>query len=102
MTNKPLEKLKARRLFVHQFYTASATAKTVGVTEKTIGKWIKAENWKQSQENAANKELGNNNSFPPGQLLIIEDLKAYIEENAPILAKKFIPLVNNYLTLISK
>lgn len=38
-------KLKALLLYAGQFYTVRDTAKAIGLNEKTMAKWIKANNW---------------------------------------------------------
>lgn len=97
----PLKKQKAKRLYVNQLYTAKQTSIEVGVNEKTVGKWIKDNDWKLAREQALNEGLKSSNKLLPSQYLIINDLRAYIEENSPMLAKKINPLIDNYLNLIS-
>lgn len=97
----PLKKQKAKRLYVNQLYTAKQTAIEVGVNEKTVGKWIRDNDWKLAREQTLIERLKGGNKPSLSQHLIINDLRAYIEENSPMLAKKINPLIDNYLNLIS-
>lgn len=98
---KAIKQAKAKRLYVNQFYTIKATAATVGVTEKTISSWITKNNWKEAQTQNANKLTGKDKNHLIAPCIAIEDLRAYIEENSPFLAKKVNPLINDYLKLLS-
>lgn len=102
MKTKPLEKAKAKRLYVNNFQTAAHIAKTVCVTEKTVGKWIRDGDWKTAREKEANKQLASGKKLFGSPLLLIEDLRAYIEENSPLLAKKFNPIIDSYLKTIEQ
>jgi hypothetical protein len=53
---KEREKKLAFEYYVNQKKTAKDTALQVGVTEKTIGEWIRKSNWKKIQEARVNSK----------------------------------------------
>lgn len=79
---KEQQKRIAFDYFTKQGFTAKRTAEITGVTEKTIGEWVKAGNWKSvrdanvnsSQSQAQNiKELIS--ELTEQQLAIVEEIK---------------------------
>jgi hypothetical protein len=93
-----LLKLKAKRLYVKLFFTANECSKKVGVTEKTMGKWIKDGGWKQAREEAAGK-LMPLDELPAMPEIILLDFLGYIKDTAPHLAIRIEPLAKEYLKL---
>lgn len=100
-SSREVKRIKARRLFVYQFYNQKEAAFKAGVTEKTISKWIKLYGWQAERENVANNRIKGLNESPATPTTIIDDLTAYIEENSPKIAKQVNPIIKNYLKQLS-
>lgn len=74
---KDKEKQLARVLYIDQGKTAKEVARIVEVTEKTVGTWVEAENWKVIRDAKANS--------PDMMILNIKDLlKSLAEERMTI------------------
>lgn len=100
-SSNDLKRIKARRLYVYQFYSKKDTAAMAGVTDKTLLVWIKKYGWQEEREAAANKRITGLKEQPITPTTVIEDLMGYIEENSPKIAKQVNPIVKNYLKQLS-
>lgn len=92
--------LSAKRLYVFQDKTAADVSKKVGVTEKTMGKWIADFNWKKEQADFIGEKL-KHGVLQIDNLVMLEDLKAYLEDVTPFLYGQIKPAIDNYITLLN-
>lgn len=95
--NKPTEFAKARQLYVHEFKSAHYIALLLGLSENTLGKWIKENNWRQDREDAAQSQL-TDKSLPALNDRLIE-FSNFLKEQAPHLGEMVEPYLKNYLNL---
>jgi len=93
-----LKKLKAKRLYVNQLVDAKTTAGTVGISEKTIGKWVREGNWKGAREKTA-EQIAGIGATPLIPEIILKDFIEFIGEKAAHLANNIEPLANEYLKI---
>ena len=90
------KKLKARRLYVAEELTAKEVSARVGVTEKTIGKWIRNYNWKEARKQAVSTRLLFGQYDKSTQLTLL-DFEDYLMEINAKLAASIEPYIAGYL-----
>lgn len=77
MSNERISKrLHAERLYIDDGWTASAIAETVGVSENTLGSWVKKYGWKAKRDEAL---------AAPHKIksLLLEELQSVVEGKKP-------------------
>ena len=91
----------AKRLYVYQIKTAVSISKKIGVTPKTMSRWVNAFGWKALRDDVILKRLSTNAKDLQPAEITINDLFEYIKENAPAIASKVEQLFKNYINLIA-
>lgn len=90
------KKLEAKKLYIIKGLTAVNVSKITGVSEKTIGVWIKQHNWKQAKDNRKEKILeGITVENLKGEL--VNDFKEFLSLRYPKLLPQIMEAVNQYL-----
>ena len=100
--SKLQQQLKAKRLYVYQFQNLTATAEKVGVTKKTLGEWVKKNDWNEIRLKVIRRRLSNKKEPSVSNSMIIEDFKSYLQESRPFLYQRIEPLIDEYITIISE
>ncbi|MCO5230153.1 MAG: phage terminase small subunit-related protein [Chitinophagales bacterium] len=67
---KDKEKAVAKKLFIEQLMSRKDIAEYIGITEKTVGKWVQVENWEQIRD----AKLNNSKSRSENIKKVIDEL----------------------------
>lgn len=78
-------KKQARELYINEHQTAKAISQQIGVSEKSIGAWVKQYGWKENRDNPFKIKDAK---------VFVRDLKAYLTRENPSLYL----LINDTLT----
>lgn len=89
------EKELARRLYIYSNLTASFIAKRIGVSEKSMSKWIKQGQWKVEKQ----KQLSNNFSDVTYSqtVLVMDEFKLYLKKILPDISPIICDYINRFL-----
>ena len=83
-------KAKAKNLYVVRGLNAKEVSQATGITEKTIGVWVKKYKWKDAIEERSKVDE---------EKLVITDLRDYLIKTNPTLCKEIEQSITNYLVL---
>jgi len=92
INNQPGIKAKAKNLYVIKGYNAKQVSQATGVTEKTIGIWVKKYKWKEAIEQRLTIDQ---------EKEVVYDLRDYLIKTNPTLCKEIEQSITNYLVLKS-
>ena len=87
-------KVTAHFLIVVKGYSQKDAAELVGVTEKTICKWVSKYHWKEDRDNALFKR--------GGVAQILDRFQRYVKKHAPGLSKELAHLWSGFLKEIEQ
>lgn len=93
------KQILAKKLFINQNRTAKETAFIVGVTEKTMGRWVKRFNWRETQQKQSENRLANDGLLSADTLTAIKDVKKFLMANHPLLNKQIESAITYYLSI---
>jgi len=99
---KPSNALKwaqAKRLYVYTLQNAKDISLTLEVTEKTLGNWIKAGDWKRNRDDNLSMKYGDIPVTWLEKSLVIRDLKKFIKKRSKPLSEKLEPILTDYLNV---
>ncbi|WP_312339521.1 hypothetical protein [Sphingobacterium sp.] len=88
---------KAHMLYVYKELTAKECADIVGVTEKTLGCWILAGNWKEEKSRVVSDKSLREGNYLVLSKTIINKLKFFLEEEHPEISATIVPLLDDFV-----
>ena len=89
-------KIEAKRMFLSGVSTAKEISSKVGVSENTISKWAKDNNWQALRKLKIEKILSVN---PESENSTITDLKVYLRLTRPALYQEIELAINEFINL---
>lgn len=92
---KTLDKERAYRMYVKEHRTAKEVSKRTGVTEKTIGIWVKKHGWKKQRNAEVNSAKAQQNRINEILGEYAEQTLYYIQENKKLKVKISNAIANN-------
>ncbi|WP_295795161.1 hypothetical protein [Mucilaginibacter sp.] len=94
LTKKEIEllKIKAYNLYVESGITAKEISKTIPVTEKSIGVWVKQYGWKDLRKTKDVWRLGGKN----GSALALNGFVIFLRDKHPLVYSEIMPLMELY------
>jgi len=91
----PQKKKEAKRLYVQTDLTAKEIAAKTGISEKTIGVWVKKYGWKIQRENRVYYAMGGQ-SANLNKGVIMTYLRKHIRKLNPDLYEQVLPLLDSF------
>ncbi|TWI16307.1 hypothetical protein [Sphingobacterium siyangense] len=88
---------KAHMLYVYKELTAKECADRVGVTEKTLGCWIKAGNWKEEKNRAISDRSLREGNYLVISKTILNKLKLFLDTEHPEISAKIIQHLDDFV-----
>jgi uncharacterized protein YjcR len=91
------KRLEAKRLYILKDLTASDVSKLIDISEKTIGVWVKKQNWKADKDKRRKELLENDMDNDAFKIKVINEFGAYLKQQRPNLSKNIDEAINDYL-----
>lgn len=91
------EKELARRLYIYTNLTASYIAKRVGISNKSMSKWIKQGCWKE--ERSKQKQLSStfSDTTYSQTVIVMDEFKLYLKKILPDVSPLICDYINRFL-----
>lgn len=89
------EKEVARRLYVYSNLTACFVAKRVGISERSMSKWIKQGKWKEERLKHSLNDFSDTTYSQT--VLVMDEFKLYLKKIIPDVSPVICDYVNKYL-----
>lgn len=86
--HKSREKTKAYFFYVSQDMTAKEVAEKTGVTEKTVGKWVKQGNWRENRVEQTKRKIEADEARLSVGTTLISELSRFLKKAHPHLSEE--------------
>lgn len=90
-------RLEAKRLYILKDLTASDVSKLIDVSEKTIGAWVKKQNWKAGKAKRRKELEENQLERDAFKIKVINEFGAYLKQQRPELSESIDNAISDYL-----